>query len=247
MIQILICSQSQNLRDNHAWTVSPSHSLKILIVSFFNLIHISLEYLWGQSSLIWESLVLGGPIEFYVPLLYFALTNCVIYNVIPVLIRKGLPRWLSDIEFACQCRRCRRHEFAPWIRQIPWRRKWQLAPVFLPGKSHGQRSLAGYSPWDHKRVGLCIFICVYLKNGYFQIVVLEKALESPLDCNEVTPVNPKGNKPSIFAGRTEVEYFGHLMQRANSLGKNPTHWKRPWCWERFREKEKGAAEDERVK
>ena len=42
--------------------------------------------------------------------------------------------------------------FAPWVREIPWRRKWQPAPVFLPGKSHAQRSLAGYSPWGHKRV-----------------------------------------------------------------------------------------------
>ena len=38
----------------------------------------------------------------------------------------------------------------PWVRKIPWRRKWQPAPVFLPGKSHGQRSLAGYSPKGHK-------------------------------------------------------------------------------------------------
>ena len=36
--------------------------------------------------------------------------------------------------------------------RIPWRRKWQLTPVFFPGDSHGQRSLAGYSPWGH-RVG----------------------------------------------------------------------------------------------
>ena len=34
--------------------------------------------------------------------------------------------------------------------KIPWSRKWQLTPVFLPGKSHGQRSLAGYSPWGRK-------------------------------------------------------------------------------------------------
>ena len=38
----------------------------------------------------------------------------------------------------------------PWVGKIPWRRKWQLTPVFLPGKFHGQRSLAGYSPWGHK-------------------------------------------------------------------------------------------------
>ena len=38
------------------------------------------------------------------------------------------------------------------VRKLPWRRKWQPTPVFLPGKSHGWRSLAGYSPWGHKRV-----------------------------------------------------------------------------------------------
>ena len=37
--------------------------------------------------------------------------------------------------------------FIPWVRKIPWRREWQPTPVFLPGKSHGQRSLAGHSPW----------------------------------------------------------------------------------------------------
>ena len=40
--------------------------------------------------------------------------------------------------------------FDPWVRKILWRRKWQPTPVFLPGKSHGQRSLAGYTPKVHK-------------------------------------------------------------------------------------------------
>ena len=53
----------------------------------------------------------------------------------------------------CQCRRPKRHSFSPWVGRIPWRRKWQPTPVFLPGKSHGQKSLAGYSPWGCKRVG----------------------------------------------------------------------------------------------
>ena len=43
--------------------------------------------------------------------------------------------------------RWRRHGFDPWVRKIPWRRAWQLTPVFLPAESHGQRSLVGYSPW----------------------------------------------------------------------------------------------------
>ena len=52
-------------------------------------------------------------------------------------------------ESACQCRRC---GFSPWVGKIPWRSKWQSTPVFLPGKSYGQRSLEGYSPWGRKRV-----------------------------------------------------------------------------------------------
>ena len=40
--------------------------------------------------------------------------------------------------------------FHTWVRKIPWKRKWQSTPVFLPGESHGQRSLADYSPWDHE-------------------------------------------------------------------------------------------------
>ena len=60
---------------------------------------------------------------------------------------KGLPRWHSGKESTCQCRR---HGFKPWVRKISWSRKWQLIPVFLPGKFHGQRSLAGYNPWGHK-------------------------------------------------------------------------------------------------
>ena len=50
----------------------------------------------------------------------------------------------------CQCGRHKRCRFDPWVGKIPWRRKWQPTPVFLPGKSNGQRSLAGYSPWGYK-------------------------------------------------------------------------------------------------
>ena len=48
------------------------------------------------------------------------------------------------------CLQYGRPGFDPWVRKIPWRRKWQPTLVFLPGKSHGQRSLAGYNPWGSK-------------------------------------------------------------------------------------------------
>ena len=51
------------------------------------------------------------------------------------------------------CLQCRRLEFGLWVGKIPWRRKWKPTPAFLPGKSHGQRSLAGYGPRGSKRVG----------------------------------------------------------------------------------------------
>ena len=62
----------------------------------------------------------------------------------------GLLRWHSGKESTCQCRRCKRRRFDPWVRKIPWSRKWQPAPVFLPGESHRQRKLVGYSPWGCK-------------------------------------------------------------------------------------------------
>ena len=65
----------------------------------------------------------------------------------------GLPWWLSGKDSACQYRRGKRPWFDPWVGKIPWRKKWQPTPVFLPGKSHGQRSLVGYGPWGHERVG----------------------------------------------------------------------------------------------
>ena len=72
------------------------------------------------------------------------------FNVLVTVIHIGLPRWLSGKEPACQCRTCRGCGFDPWVRKIPQRRAWQPTPVFLPGESHGQRSLVGYSPRDRK-------------------------------------------------------------------------------------------------
>ena len=60
------------------------------------------------------------------------------YTYIQNSVRNGLSWWLSGKESACQCGKC---EFDPWVRKIPWRRKWQPTPVFLPGKSHRQRGL----------------------------------------------------------------------------------------------------------
>ena len=69
------------------------------------------------------------------------------YFKFPILFL-GLPKYHSGKESACQCRRYKRCGFNPWVGKISWRRKWQPILVFLPRKSHGQRSLVGYSPGD---------------------------------------------------------------------------------------------------
>ena len=59
----------------------------------------------------------------------------------------GLPWWLQTVKNLPAMQETR---VDPQVRKIPWRRKWQPTPVFLPGEFHGQRSLAGCSPWGHK-------------------------------------------------------------------------------------------------
>ena len=63
---------------------------------------------------------------------------------------QGFPCGAGGKESTWQCRRHRRHGFNPWVGKIPWRRRRQPTPVFLPGKFRGQRSLVGYSPWVTK-------------------------------------------------------------------------------------------------
>ena len=65
-------------------------------------------------------------------------------------------------ESTYQCRRCHWHRFDPWIRKLQWSRKWQPTPVFLPGKSHGQRSLACYSPWGHTESDMSDHACAHI-------------------------------------------------------------------------------------
>ena len=63
---------------------------------------------------------------------------------------EGFPGDAGGKEPTSQYRRHKRCRFNSWVGKIPWRRKWHPTPVFLPGKSHGQRSLVGYSLWGHK-------------------------------------------------------------------------------------------------
>ena len=69
-------------------------------------------------------------------------------------ILEGFPGGASDKEPTCQCRRCKRQGCNLQVRKILWRRAWQPSPVFLPGESHGKRSLVGCSPQGHKQLDM---------------------------------------------------------------------------------------------
>ena len=95
------------------------------------------------------------------------------------------PRQCSCKESACQCRTCKRLGINSCVGKIPQSRKWQHAPIFLPRKFHGQRSLVGYSPWGHKVKVKVAQLCAtlfdptdyrlpgYPIHGIFQARVLE--------------------------------------------------------------------------
>ena len=77
------------------------------------------------------------------------------------------------------CLQCRRLGFDPWVRKTSWRKEWLPPPAFLPGEFHGQRSLAGHSPWvckelDTTTLTLSLFhILVYQTNKYHKLSVLK--------------------------------------------------------------------------
>ena len=75
-------------------------------------------------------------------------------NKFIVKLYRGFPSGTSGKEPDSLCRRYKRHRFCPWLGKIPWRRAWKPTPVFMPGESHGQMSLVGYSPQGRKELDM---------------------------------------------------------------------------------------------
>ena len=83
---------------------------------------------------------------------------------------KGLPAGASGKESACQCRRHKRLRFNPWVRKILWNREWQPMPVFMVRKFHGQRDLAGFSPWGRKESDMTEWLSVAHTKGFLKML-----------------------------------------------------------------------------
>ena len=109
---------------------------------------------------------------------------------------------LSRSRICLQCRIHRRCSFHPWVGKIPWRRKWQPTPVFLPGKSYGQRSQAGYGPWGHTGV------------GHDLVTKQQKQQRNGLNID----------KPHVLL----LLFFTFLLVCTSTFWHNPSHCVRPW-------------------
>ena len=104
-----------------------------------------------------------------------------LYSGCLYLWRKGFPGDSSGKEPTCQCKRLKRHGFDPWVGKIPWRRKWQSIPVFLPGESHGQRSLVSHSPWDLEESDMteatCMHACLSRPSTDWKFLLYQSCIE----------------------------------------------------------------------
>ena len=98
-----------------------------------------------------------------------------------------LPWWLSSKK--CTCQRGR-HRFYPWVRKIPWRMKWQPILLFLPGKSHGERSLVDYGPRGLKELDMT----GRLNNKQH----LPKGILAPILASDLNSAFPSASRPLIL-------------------------------------------------
>ena len=101
------------------------------------------------SRVTWEAYIQGIHVWFL--LLKYQASLCLPFFLVP-MSASFLIYSLVFMEHILQCRRLKRCRFNPWVRKVPWRKAWQTTRVFLPGESHGQRRLVGYSPQGHKEL-----------------------------------------------------------------------------------------------
>ena len=219
---------------------------------FFFLIRISNRL---SESIVWPTWSLGTRTQLLCPANFRVFLNQVNVKPIPDIWAPhcGFPVWPQQAECRYQCLEV--SEWGPevgreWVRHTAGKQIMQgLALSKWSYKSGDQgkvprasapRSVYGANNvwmWelDHKESWAP-------KNWCFWTVVLEKTLESPLDCKEIQPVHPKGNQSWIFIGRTDAEAETPILWPPD--GKNWLIWKDPDAGQDWRQEEKGMTEDE---
>ena len=112
------------------WHAGPSATCKI------GMIYVNVPFITSWTDLIWNT-----PCD--------GIRTLYLFYLFLELRVSQVAQWERTL---CQCRRCKRYGFDPWVRKMPWRKKWQPALVFLPGKFHGQREPGGLQSLGSQRV-----------------------------------------------------------------------------------------------
>ena len=130
-------SQSHCLYTTHLWKLPTflTHLIHVLLI-FYGLIYICPFCSHSEQKLF-----------------FFWSVFCT-KNLCVDIWSSGFPGGASGKEPACQCRRHKRLGFNPWVKKTPWRKAWKPTPGSLPGESHEQRSLGGYSPWGRTELDI---------------------------------------------------------------------------------------------
>ena len=135
----------------------------------------------------------------------------------------GTPKSLQVVTAAMNLKDAYSLEGKLWPTKIVyWTAEILLSTKGLSGQGYGSSSVHVWM-WE-----LDCEESWVLKNWYYWTVMLEKILESPLDCKEIQPVHPKRNLSWVFIGRTDVEAETPVLWPPDA---ELTHWKRLWCWE----------------
>ena len=125
------------------------------------------------------------------------------------------------------CLQCGRPGFNPWIGNISWRRKWQPTPVFLPGKFHGWWNLVGYSPWGCKesdtteqlsKEALEHQIIDAFELWYWRRFLRVPWIARRSNQSMLKEISPEYSLEGLML-KLKLQYFGHLMRRADSFEK----------------------------
>ena len=122
------------------------------------------------------------------------------------------------------CLQCGRPVFDPWVRKIPWRRKWQSTPVLLPGKSLGPKSLVGYSPWEHKESDTTEKLHFTSPASNVMLKILQARLQQYVNCElpDVQVGFRKGRR-----ARGQIANINWIIEKAREFQKKHLlllHW-----------------------
>ena len=122
----------------------------------------------------------------------------------------GLLRWLRWWRI---CLQCRRPGFDPWVGQIPWRKEWLPAPVFLPGESRWQRSLAGYSPWHCKELDTTEWLILhFFFTSYLRQILLHNISEFLFPICPLRGFCRKSLRLLINLMKLELSFYSTLLR-----------------------------------